>query len=111
MPTAVVREVPESFVHAIVGGDRPSFDVALARAQHNAYSAALESAGYSIVTIDADEETPDYPFIEDTAVILREIAVMTRPGAVSRRREVGPVSDTLGARRPETGVDRGFGDS
>jgi dimethylargininase len=48
----------------------------------------------------ASAELPDAVFVEDTAVVVDEIAVITRPGAVSRRAELAAVSDALQAWRP-----------
>lgn len=93
-----MRAVPSSFTEALVAGERPSIDVAEARRQHDAYRAVLQDAGYAVMLLPADEAHPDCPFIEDTAVILDDTAVVTRPGAASRRGEVGPVAEVLSAR-------------
>lgn len=97
---AFVRAVPDSFVDAIVQGHRPSIDVALARSEHETYQAALAAAGYRIVVIAADPGHPDCPFIEDVAVVLDHVAVITRPGAEARRGETGPVAEVLAGIRP-----------
>jgi dimethylargininase len=62
-----------------------SFD-ALER-QHRAYREALQNAGADVVVLDADPALPDSVFVEDTAVVLDEIAVMAHPGAASRQAE------------------------
>jgi dimethylargininase len=62
--------------------------VALARDQHAAYEMALEACGCRVVQAAAAPDHADSVFVEDTAVVLPEIAVMTRPGAGSRRGEV-----------------------
>jgi dimethylargininase len=94
-PTALVRAVPDSFANALVMGERPSIDVGRARQQHLAYKSFLKDAGYAVVTVAADEAHPDCPFIEDAAVVLDTLAVITRPGALERRGETGPVGDAL----------------
>ena len=94
-PTAFVRAVPNSFADALVMGERPSIDVKRAREQHRVYRAVLEKAGYSVHMIAADEAHPDCPFIEDAAVVLDSMAVITRSGAPERRGETGPVEATL----------------
>lgn len=96
MPTALIREIPDTFDKAIVapGGRAPN--VALARRQHRAYREQLDRAGYTIETIPADDECPDCVFVEDTAVIIGEIALIARPGAAEREKEVPPVADFLG---------------
>ncbi|MCI0543900.1 MAG: dimethylargininase [Actinobacteria bacterium] len=95
MPRAVLRGVPDSFASALVMEERPLIDVERARAQHDAYRQMLVSAGYEVTMVDPDEDYPDCPFIEDTAVVLDGVAVVTRPGASQRRGETGPVKDLL----------------
>ncbi len=94
-PIALVRAVPESFPRALVQGQRPAIDLDRARAQHDSYRELLAGAGYEVVTVPADEEHPDCPFVEDTAVVLDTIAVVARPGAPERRGEVAPVAAVL----------------
>ncbi len=92
-PTALVRSVPNSFSAALVMGERPSIDVGKARVQHHRYQEVLETAGYTLRMVDADEDHPDCPFIEDVVVVLDSLAVVTRPGAPERRGETGPVAE------------------
>ncbi|MDH3729886.1 MAG: dimethylargininase [Acidimicrobiia bacterium] len=94
-----MRAVPDSFSEALVAGERPPIDVEEARRQHDDYRATLIDAGYAVEVLSADEAHPDCPFIEDTAVILDDTILITRPGAESRRGEVGPVAEALGAHR------------
>ncbi len=97
---ALVRSVPGSFRHAERSDEDRALEVDLARRQHDSYVAVLESAGYTIDRIPADESHPDCVFIEDTAVVVGSVAVIARSGAVSRRGEAGPVAERL-ARRYE----------
>jgi dimethylargininase len=93
---AITREVPASFVCALAM--TPSvIDVALARAQHAAYRAALVACGADIIVVAADEACPDCCFVEDTAVIAGDRALITRPGAPSRRAETRAIADALRA--------------
>jgi dimethylargininase len=80
--------------------DRTPIDVARAESQHAAYEAALRSLGCDVRRVPAAPDNPDAVFIEDTAIVLDELAVITRPGAASRRSEVEPVADALAALRP-----------
>ena len=96
---ALVRGVPDSFPEALVRGVRPHIDLDEARAQHGRYVRALVEAGYAVEDIATDEEHPDCPFVEDTAVALDNVAVITRPGAVSRRGETEPVAAALAPHR------------
>lgn len=60
----------------------------------------LVEAGCDIDRLPAEVSLPDSVFVEDTAIVLDELAVMTRPGAPSRRDEVKSVAAILGAYRP-----------
>lgn len=95
MTRAMLRGVATTFDRAIVGAPDVPIDVELAREQHAAYRSHLEAAGYSVEMIPADDSQPDCVFLEDTAVILGELAVLARPGARSRRPEVAPVAERL----------------
>jgi len=74
---------------------RTPIDVARAREQHAAYESALASLGCEVRRLPADDRYPDAVFIEDTAIVLDEIAVITRPGAESRRGELDVVAAVL----------------
>lgn len=80
--------------------DRTLIDVARAQAQHDAYEAALRALGCDVQRVAPAPEQPDAVFIEDTAVVLDEVAVITRPGADSRRGEVDAVAEALALHRP-----------
>ncbi len=79
---------------------REPIDVAKAIEQHGAYEALLRTLGVTVVQAAAAPENPDAVFIEDTAVVLDEVAVIARPGAESRRGEVTDVVRVLSAYRP-----------
>ena len=95
MPKALIRGIPDTFDQAILGPSGRAPDVALARRQHSAYREQLEASGYAVESIPADDDCPDCVFIEDTAVIVGETALITRPGAPDREAEVPPVADFL----------------
>jgi dimethylargininase len=78
---------------------RMPIDVAKAAAQHADYERALAALGCSVVRLPAGSDMPDSVFIEDTAVVLGEIALIMRPGAESRRRETSDVEEWLKHRR------------
>jgi dimethylargininase len=82
----------------LVRHGRPALDLAGARAQHDQYRRLLEQAGHIIRVVPSDEAHPDCVFIEDTAVILGTVALITRPGAESRRGETPPVERALEGR-------------
>jgi dimethylargininase len=79
---------------------RAAIDVAQAVAQHAAYCRLLEDLGLEVLRLPAHPAQPDCCFVEDTAVVLDEVAVLAHPGAPSRRGEVAPVASALEAYRP-----------
>jgi dimethylargininase len=79
---------------------REPIDLERARAQHAEYEAALGRLGACVRRIAGNDSLPDSVFIEDTAVVLDELAVIMRPGAASRRGEVEAVAATLREFRP-----------
>lgn len=80
--------------------ERRPIDIERAGAQHAAYCAALERLGASVRFVDAAPEHPDGVFVEDAAIVLDELAILTRPGAESRRGEVRSVAAALATYRP-----------
>jgi dimethylargininase len=80
--------------------ERTPIDVALARRQHDAYEHALRSLGIEVVRLPPRDEWPDSVFIEDAALVLDEVAVITRPGAPTRVAEGAALEDTLAHFRP-----------
>lgn len=97
---AIVREVSPALLQCeLTFVEREPIDLPRARAQHQAYIQALEASGISVIAMPPDPVLPDAVFIEDAAVILDEIAVMTRPGAITRRQEVAAVADVIGQYR------------
>jgi dimethylargininase len=84
---------------------RSEIDVALASAQHQAYQRALQSLGCRVEALPAQDTLPDAVFVEDVAVVLDEAAILTRPGAESRRAEVRSVAEVLARYRPLLAID------
>lgn len=80
--------------------DRTPIDVAAAQAQHAEYERVLASLGCTVEAVEPAPDQPDSVFIEDTAVVFDEIAVITRPGAESRRAETDAVARALAGLRP-----------
>ena len=80
--------------------ERTPIDIAVARAQHDEYEQTLRRLGCVVERIEPADDLPDSVFVEDTAVVLDEIAVVTRPGAPSRRGESPAVERALRRYRP-----------
>ena len=100
MPTALTREVSAGLGDCeLTHLARVSIDIDLARAQHRGYEDALRRAGCSVERLPAGPDMPDSVFIEDIAVVFDELAIVTRPGAASRRVEVAVVVEALGRHR------------
>ena len=74
---------------------RAPIDLDRARAQHAEYEWALVEAGLTVRRLHAGPDMPDSVFVEDIAVIFDELALITRPGAESRRAETPAVIDAL----------------
>ena len=72
----------------------------VARSARTASEQALAAAGYRIERLDADAAMPDSVFVEDMAIVFDELAILTRPGADSRRREMPAIAAALAAYRP-----------
>jgi dimethylargininase len=97
---ALVRGVAASLPAAALRQDAaaPAVDLVLARRQHAAYVNALLRVVPTVVTLPADEGYPDSVFVEDTAVCLDGVALITRLGHGSRRGEGEAVAAALAAR-------------
>ncbi|XP_043431404.1 N(G),N(G)-dimethylarginine dimethylaminohydrolase 1 isoform X2 [Prionailurus bengalensis] len=94
---AVVRALPESLCqHALRRAKGDEVDFARAERQHQLYVGVLGSKlGLQVVKLPADESLPDCVFVEDVAVVCEETALITRPGAPSRRKEVDMMKEAL----------------
>ena len=77
--------------------DRVPVDIGLAGEQWAAYVAALTRNGWATVEVPAADDCPDGVFVEDTVVMIGATAVITRPGAASRRPETSGTAETLAA--------------
>jgi dimethylargininase len=75
--------------------ERLPINLKRAIAQHAAYEEALRSIGVEVQPLPADPDLPDSVFVEDTAIVLDECAVITRPGASSRRPETADIAQAL----------------
>jgi len=96
MLIAVTRPVSASLADCeLTCIPREPIDVARAGDQHAAYERALAGLGATVVRAPAAPDLPDAVFVEDTAVVLDEIAILARPGAESRRAECAGVAPLL----------------
>jgi dimethylargininase len=79
---------------------RRPINVERARRQHHAYAVSLNELGVTVETLPALPQHPDGVFVEDTAILLPEVAIITRPGAPSREKEVEATAPILAQYRP-----------
>lgn len=86
---ALIRKPTTNLADGIVTHlQRSPVNVDLAMRQHEAYCAALASAGWSLREVEPAPDCPDAVFIEDAVVVVDGVAVITRPGADSRKPEI-----------------------
>jgi dimethylargininase len=99
--TAITRAVSPAINRCELGYlPRQQIDVSKAVEQHGQYEACLRELGLTVVSLPAEPELPDSMFVEDPAVVVREVAVMTRMGAASRRAESESLAAALAHYRP-----------
>ena len=92
---AIVRIPCENMVNGITSTDMGKPDYKKALMQHQNYIQALQSIGLAVTVLNAEEDYPDSVFIEDTALVTNSCAVITRPGADSRKGEVASVKSAV----------------
>lgn len=96
MPLAITRQISARFAECeLTHIQREPIDLEKARAQHTEYVRVLKTLGCHVVELPAEDDLPDSVFVEDAAFILPEAAVITRPGADSRKPETVSVADAL----------------
>lgn len=96
MRVAFTRAVPRAIDRCeLTHLERTPIDYARAVAQHAAYEDALRRAGCEVRRLPAADDLPDSVFVEDTAIVFDDLAVIARPGAASRRTEVGAITAAL----------------
>lgn len=92
---AIVRRPADSATTGLRAFDMGTPDIARMRQHHDAYVAALKAEGATVIELPPLMAYPDAQFVEDTALCLREGAVVMRPGAPSRRGEAAEMAPTL----------------
>ena len=100
MTIAITRKISPRFNECEVTQiERTPIDLDVARAQHEEYVNALASLGCQVIELPEEPDLPDSVFVEDTAFILPEAAVITRPGADSRKPETESIIRALSPHR------------
>ncbi|MFI9154921.1 dimethylargininase [Streptomyces sp. NPDC053367] len=75
--------------------ERAEVDPELAVAQWEAYGEALREHGWETIEVEPADDCPDAVFVEDTVVMYKNVALISRPGAESRRAETAAVEETV----------------
>lgn len=95
MPTALVRHPGPKLADGLVTDAEPvPVDVDEARLEWHGYVEALIAHGWDVVEVDPADDCPDAVFVEDALVVFDDLAVVTRPGAPSRRAETAGAEAT-----------------
>jgi dimethylargininase len=101
MLTAITRPVSPSINQCELSfHDRQPIDIKRATDQHSAYEQLLSELGVRVVRLAAEPDLPDAVFVEDPAVVVDEVAVISRMGAASRRPETKSLAEALSLYRP-----------
>ena len=111
--------MPKAFTRALSPGisdcelthlERLPIDVEHARSQHSAYERILEQNGLEVIRLPDLPSHPDGVFVEDTALLLNEHAIITRPGAASRLAETDSTAARLARHFDLHRIENGFVD-
>jgi dimethylargininase len=91
----IVKKPCSSMTDGLSSADlgKPNFQLAIE--QHESYIKTLKQCGVEVTVLEADENFPDSCFIEDVALLTKACAIITRPGAPSRRGEIIGLRETL----------------
>jgi dimethylargininase len=92
---AIVRTPCKNFINGLTTADLGAPDYNTALEQHQKYIEALQACGLNVTVLGPDEQYPDSTFVEDTALLIPYCAVITNPGAPSRKGEVEDMMDVL----------------
>jgi len=96
---AITRKPGRNFADGITTAElgKPDFEKALT--QHEAYCNALKKCGLNVTILEADEKYPDGCFVEDTAIVTKEVAIITKPGDIARLGEEERIMEILSQHR------------
>ncbi|MGB2954527.1 MAG: arginine deiminase family protein [Anaerolineales bacterium] len=92
---AIVRIPGISMIHGLTTANLGIPDYEKALAQHTDYIEALEKSGLEVLVLGPDEQFPDSTFVEDVALLTKNCAIITNPGAPSRKGETAAIKDVL----------------
>lgn len=102
---AITRLPGPDYALGLTTSGLPAPELALTILQHKAYVDSLKSLGLEVIELPSAPGFPDACFVEDTAVVTKEVAVIARPGAPSRQGETATMTTALEAFRPLAWID------
>jgi dimethylargininase len=91
----IVRKPCKAMINGISTANLGKPDYELALKQHAFYIETLKKCGVNVTVLEADEKYPDSCFVEDVALCTRKCAIITSPGAVTRRGEQVEMKEVL----------------
>jgi dimethylargininase len=94
--SAIVRTPCKNLSCGLTSADLGKPDYTRALLQHQCYIEALQRCGLQVTILDPDERYPDSTFVEDTALITPRCAILTNPGALSRKGEIETMAAVIG---------------
>jgi dimethylargininase len=92
---AIVRKPGKNFARGITTAKNQQHSYPLIMRQHEGYVETLRSSGLEVILLDPLPDWPDAYFVEDTAVVTPDVAIITVPGAESRRGETDSIASVL----------------
>lgn len=88
-PSSLLDECQLTFV------SRSAIDMERALRQHRQYAEALVANGLKVTELTVNQDHPDGTFVEDTAIVLDELAILTSMGSAERRPELPAMKEVL----------------
>jgi len=92
---AIVRTPCKNLINGLTTANLGLPDYNLALIQHQGYIEVLRKCGLEVIVLNADEDYPDSTFVEDTALLTPHCAIITNPGASSRKGETTAIKNAL----------------
>ncbi|WP_419786595.1 dimethylarginine dimethylaminohydrolase family protein [Pseudodesulfovibrio sp.] len=102
---AIIRKPSEEMVDGITTANLGKPDFKLALQQHEAYRNALAELGLDVTVLEAAPGFPDCCFVEDTAIVCKDVAVLTPLGAPSRQGEQLTIEPVLAKFKPVVRIE------
>ena len=102
--TTITRKPGRNVACGLTSSKLEAPDYQLVARQYSAYVETLEAIGLEVIVLDEQQDYPDAYFVEDTAVVTPDVAVIARPGANTRRGEEVTIAPVLARYRKTTQI-------